>query len=220
MKIVSTEFIVGAVSAKQYPKEPLPEFAFAGRSNVGKSSLIKSLLIRKKLVRISSTPGKTREINFFKINQTMMFADLPGYGFARVTPALQRKWKKMIEEYLTQRIPLLAVVFIVDIRRKPTDLDLVLKEWMEELDKDYILLITKADKISASERAKQVKIIKAAFMGKNALGFTVYSAKNHTGRKELWIQLEKLARDNKARLIENFNPFEKPDKDESVETTD
>ena len=220
MKIVSTEFIVGAVSAKQYPKEPLPEFAFAGRSNVGKSSLIKSLLIRKKLVRISSTPGKTREINFFKINQTMMFADLPGYGFARVTPALQRKWKKMIEEYLTQRVPLLAIVFIVDIRRKPTDLDLALKEWLEELDKDYILLITKADKISASERAKQAKIIKAAFMGKNALGFTLYSSKNHTGRKELWIQLEKLARDNKARLIENFNPFEKLDEDESEETPD
>ena len=91
MKIISTEFLVGAVSAKQYPKEDLPEFAFVGRSNVGKSSLIKSLLNRKKLVRISSSPGKTREINFFNINETMMFADLPGYCFARVPPALQKK---------------------------------------------------------------------------------------------------------------------------------
>ena len=194
MKIISTEFLVGAVSAKQYPKEPLPEFAFAGRSNVGKSSLIKSLLNRKKLVRISSTPGKTREINFFKINNAMMFADLPGYGFARVAPALQKKWKKMLEEYLSQRDPLIAIIFIVDIRRKPTELDLTLKEWLEELDRDYILLITKADKLSAAERQKQVKIIKAAFMGENALDFIVYSSKNHTGRKELWSTMENLAR--------------------------
>ena len=194
MKIISTEFLVGAVSARQYSKEPLPEFAFAGRSNVGKSSLIKSLLNRKKLVRISSTPGKTREINFFKINNAMMFADLPGYGFARVAPALQKKWKKMLEEYLGQRDPLIAIVFIVDIRRKPTELDLTLKEWLEELDRDYILVVTKADKLSASERQKQVKIIKTAFMGEHALDFIIYSSKNHTGRKELWSTMEKLAR--------------------------
>jgi GTP-binding protein len=194
MKIVSTEFLVGAVSSKQYPKNPLPEFAFVGRSNVGKSSLIKSLLNRKKLVRISSSPGKTREINFFKINDAMMFADLPGYGFARVTPALQKKWKIMIEEYLSKREPLVAIVFIVDIRRNPTELDLTLKEWLEELDRDYILLITKSDKLSSSERQKQTKKIKAAFTGKNALGFIVYSSKNNMGRKELWSQLEKLAR--------------------------
>ena len=88
MKVNNTEFITGAVSAKQYPKESYPEFAFVGRSNVGKSSLIRSLLNRKKLVRISSTPGKTREINFFRINEKFMFADLPGYGFARVVPCL------------------------------------------------------------------------------------------------------------------------------------
>ena len=201
MKIISTEFLVGAVSAKQYPKEDLPEFAFVGRSNVGKSSLIKSLLNRKKLVRISSSPGKTREINFFNINETMMFADLPGYGFARVPPALQKKWKTMIEEYLTQRKPLIAIIFIVDIRRKTTELDLTLKEWLEELKRDYILVITKADKISVSERSKQVKQIKAAFMGKNSLGFIVYSSLKHTGRKELWAQLQKLSREDKKALF-------------------
>ena len=201
MKIISTEFLVGAVSAKQYPKEDLPEFAFVGRSNVGKSSLIKSLLNRKKLVRISSSPGKTREINFFNINETMMFADLPGYGFARVSPALQKKWKTMIEEYLTQRKPLIAIIFIVDVRRKPTELDLTLKEWLEELDRDYILVITKADKISASERSKQVKQIKATFLGKNSLGFSVYSSLKHTGRKELWAQLQKLGRKDKKTLF-------------------
>lgn len=193
MKVINTEFVTGAVSSKQYPKEPFPEFAFVGRSNVGKSSLIRSLLNRKKLVRISSTPGKTREINFFRINEKLMFADLPGYGFARVTPALQKKWKQMIEEYLINREPLMAIVFIVDIRRKPTELDITLKEWLEDLDRNYILVITKSDKLSGVERSKQTKIIKSAFMGENALASVTYSSKNHLGRKELWSQLQKLA---------------------------
>ena len=192
MKVTNTEFITGAVSAKQYPKESYPEFAFVGRSNVGKSSLIRSLLNRKKLVRISSTPGKTREINFFRINEKFMFADLPGYGFARVTPSLQKQWKKMIEEYLINREPLVAIVFIVDIRRKPTELDLTLKEWLEDLGRNYILVITKSDKLSGAERSKQTKLIKSAFMGKNALAAVTYSSKNHLGRKELWSQLQKL----------------------------
>ena len=193
MKVINTEFVTGAVSSKQYPKEPFPEFAFVGRSNVGKSSLIRSLLNRKKLVRISSTPGKTREINFFRINEKLMFADLPGYGFARVTPALQKKWKQMIEEYLINREPLMAIVFIVDIRRKPTELDITLKEWLEDLDRNYFLVITKSDKLSGVERSKQTKIIKSAFMGANALAAVTYSSKNHLGRKELWSQLQKLA---------------------------
>ena len=194
MKVINTEFVTGAVSSKQYPKEAFPEFAFVGRSNVGKSSLIRSLLNRKKLVRISSTPGKTREINFFRINEKFMFADLPGYGFARVTPALQKKWKQMIEEYLINREPLMAIVFIVDIRRKPTELDITLKEWLEDLDRNYFLVITKSDKLSGVERSKQTKIIKSAFMGANALAAVTYSSKNHLGRKELWSQLQKLAR--------------------------
>ena len=193
MKVINTEFLTGAVSAKQYPKEPYPEFAFVGRSNVGKSSLIRSLLNRKKLVRISSTPGKIREINFFKINEALMFADLPGYGFARVTPALQKKWKTMIEEYLVHRESLSAIIFIVDIRRKPTELDLTLKEWLEDLGRYYILAITKADKLSGTERSKQTKIIKNAFMGENALASVTYSSKNHTGRKELWSQIQKIS---------------------------
>ena len=193
MKVINTEFVTGAVSSKQYPKEAIPEFAFVGRSNVGKSSLIRSLLNRKKLVRISSTPGKTREINFFRINEKLMFADLPGYGFARVTPALQKKWKQMIEEYLINREPLMAIVFIVDIRRKPTELDITLKEWLEDLGRNYILVITKSDKLSGVERSKQTKLIKSAFMGENALAAVTYSSKNHLGRKELWSQLQKLA---------------------------
>ena len=200
-KVITTEFVTGAVSAKQYPKDSHPEFAFVGRSNVGKSSLIRSLLNRKKLVRISSTPGKTREINFFRINDTLMFADLPGYGFARVTPALQKKWKTMIEEYLTTRDPLLAIVFIVDIRRKPTELDLTLKEWLEGLGRPYILIITKSDKLSGTERSKQTKIIKAAFKGDQTLATVTYSSKNHLGRKELWSEIQKLISEKKRKEL-------------------
>ena len=200
-KVITTEFVTGAVSAKQYPKDSHPEFAFVGRSNVGKSSLIRSLLNRKKLVRISSTPGKTREINFFRINDTLMFADLPGYGFARVTPALQKKWKTMIEEYLTKRDPLLAIVFIVDIRRKPTELDLTLKEWLEDLGRPYILIITKSDKLSGTERSKQTKIIKAAFKGDQTLATVTYSSKNHLGRKELWSEIQKLISEKKRKEL-------------------
>ena len=201
MKVITTEFLTGAVSAKQYPKELYPEFAFVGRSNVGKSSLIRSLLNRKKLVRISSTPGKTREINFFRINDTLMFADLPGYGFARVTPALQKKWRTMIEEYLTNRDPLTAIVFIVDIRRKPTELDLTLKEWLEDLGRPYILIITKSDKLSGTERSKQTKIIKAAFKGDQTLATVTYSSKNHLGRKELWSEIQKLISETKRKEL-------------------
>ena len=205
MKVNNTEFITGAVSAKQYPKESYPEFAFVGRSNVGKSSLIRSLLNRKKLVRISSTPGKTREINFFRINEKFMFADLPGYGFSRVTPSLKKQWKKMIEEYLINREPLVAIVFIVDIRRKPTELDLTLKEWLEDLGRNYILVITKSDKISGTERSKQTKIIKAAFTGNNALGMVAYSSRSNLGRKELWGQIKKVAYDkNDPTSLEVF----------------
>ncbi|SVE04624.1 uncharacterized protein METZ01_LOCUS457478, partial [marine metagenome] len=119
MKIISAEFMTGAVSCRQYPDFGYPELAFVGRSNVGKSSLINSLLNRKKLVKISQTPGKTQEINFFKINNDFIFTDLPGYGFARVPQSVQKRWKKMIEDYLLKRETLLAVIFIIDLRRNP-----------------------------------------------------------------------------------------------------
>ncbi|MDP7557381.1 MAG: ribosome biogenesis GTP-binding protein YihA/YsxC [Nitrospinaceae bacterium] len=186
MKIVSAEFMTGAVSSRQYPESGCPELAFVGRSNVGKSSLINSLLNRKKLVKTSQTPGKTQEINFFKVNGDFIFADLPGYGFARVPPAVQKRWKKMIEEYLLKRGSLLAVVFIIDMRRNPSPLDLDLKEWLEACDVDYILVGTKADKLSKSELKKQgIKLNKAYFDGEKD-ELLIYSSKSGRGRKELW----------------------------------
>ncbi len=186
MKIVSAEFMTGAVSCRQYPEPEWSELAFVGRSNVGKSSLINSLLNRKKLVKTSQTPGKTQEINFFKVNGDFIFADLPGYGFAKVPPAVQKRWKKMIEEYLLNRETLLAVVFIIDMRRNPSPLDLDLKNWLEACDVDYILVGTKADKLSQTELKKQGRKLNDAYFEGEEGKLLIYSSKNGRGRKELW----------------------------------
>ena len=186
MKIVSAEFMTGAVSCRQYPEPEWSELAFVGRSNVGKSSLINSLLNRKKLVKTSQTPGKTQEINFFKVNGDFIFADLPGYGFAKVPPAVQKRWKKMIEEYLLNRETLLAVVFIIDMRRNPSPLDLDLKNWLEACHVDYILVGTKADKLSQTELKKQGRKLNDAYFEGEEGKLLIYSSKNGRGRKELW----------------------------------
>ena len=186
MKIFSAEFITGAVSCKQYPDSVCPELAFVGRSNVGKSSLINSLLNRKKLVKTSQTPGKTQEINFFKINNNFIFADLPGYGFAKVPQIVRKHWKKMIEDYLLKRETLLAVIFIIDMRRNPSPLDLDLKTWLESHDIEYLLIATKMDKLSQSEASKQVKKLNVAYFNEGEDKLLVYSSKSGRGRKELW----------------------------------
>jgi GTP-binding protein len=206
MKIYSAQFLTGAVSAKQYPKVSHPEFAFAGRSNVGKSSLLKSLLNRKKLVRTSATPGKTQEINFFEINEKLIFTDLPGYGFAKVPASVQRKWQHMIEQYVLKRVTLTALIFIVDLRRDPTPLDLELKEWLDANGIRYILVATKSDKLSAGERSKQTRKIKQAFCTEDdSEKLVVYSSKNNQGRKELWSQITKLANLQNTRTQEEAN---------------
>ena len=186
MKIFSAEFLTGAVSCKQYPDSVCPELAFVGRSNVGKSSLINSLLNRKKLVKTSQTPGKTQEINFFKINDSFVFADLPGYGFAKVPQIVRKHWKKMIEDYLLKRETLLAVIFIIDMRRNPSPLDLDLKTWLETHDIEYLLIATKMDKLSQSEASKQVKKLNVAYFNEGEDKLLVYSSKSGRGRKELW----------------------------------
>jgi len=189
MKIVSAEFMTGAVSSRQYPTSTYPELAFVGRSNVGKSSLINSLLNRKKLVKTSQTPGKTQEINFFKVNDDLIFADLPGYGFAKVPAPVRNRWKKMIESYLLKRKSLVAVVLIVDVRRNPSPLDIDLQRWLHACGVEYIMVATKADKLSQSEINKQVREINGTFFGEREGDAILYSSKSGRGKKELWSRI-------------------------------
>ena len=189
MKITSAEFLTGAVSYKQYPDSAYPELAFAGRSNVGKSSLINSLLNRKKLVKTSQTPGKTQEINFFKINNDFIFTDLPGYGFAKVPQPVRKRWGKMIEDYLLKRETLLAVIFIIDLRRRPSQLDLSLQRWLEVHEVEYLLVGTKVDKLSQSEIKKQKDKLNVAYFDGGEGELLVYSSKSSRGRKELWSEI-------------------------------
>ena len=181
MKIISAKFLTGAVSCKQYPDSVCPELAFVGRSNVGKSSLINSLLNKKKLVKTSQTPGKTQEINFFKINNDFIFVDLPGYGFAKVPQSVQKRWKKMIEDYLLRRKTLLAVIFIIDLRRNPSPLDLDLQRWLEACEVEYLLVGTKVDKLSQSEAKKQVNKLNVAYFNKGEDKLLAYSSKSSRG---------------------------------------
>ena len=189
MKITSAEFLTGAVSYKQYPDSAYPELAFAGRSNVGISSLINSLLNRKKLVKTSQTPGKTQEINFFKINNDFIFTDLPGYGFAKVPQPVRKRWGKMIEDYLLKRETLLAVIFIIDLRRRPSQLDLNLQRWLEAHGVEYLLVGTKVDKLSQSEIKKQKDKLNVAYFDGGEGELLVYSSKSSRGRKELWSEI-------------------------------
>jgi GTP-binding protein len=186
VKILSAKYMTSAVRPDQYPKPLLPEIAFVGRSNVGKSSLINTLLNRKGLVKTSSTPGKTQTINFFQVNDQLVFADLPGYGFAKVPAKVQKTWQKMIEDYLLNREALKAVIFIIDVRRNPTQVDLQMRNWLEENQIDYALAVTKTDKVSKKERKIQLKKIREVYLFEEEKSFIPFSSKSHEGRKESW----------------------------------
>src|SRR5215470_169110 len=152
MKISTATFVASAVSPAQYPRQPLPEVAFAGRSNVGKSSLINILVHRKNLVKTSATPGKTRAINFFLVNQRFLFVDLPGYGYARVPREMQASWRPMVETYLQQRTTLRAVVHVVDLRHAPTPQDQQLRSWLLHHGIHVVTVATKADQVPRGQR--------------------------------------------------------------------
>ena len=192
MLIKSAEFMTSAVRPQQYPAPDLPEFAFAGRSNVGKSSLINTLVSRRKLVQTSSAPGKTRLINFFRVNEAFMLVDLPGYGYARVSEVERRKWRPMIEQYLSGRESLKAVVVILDIRRTPNEEDAQLLNWLDRQEIPSVLIVTKTDKLSKTSQAKQRALISAA-LEVEPDELVLFSAKTRQGRQELWRILVDLA---------------------------
>lgn len=186
IKLRNMEMVISAVSGKQYPDEGLPEIAIGGRSNVGKSSLINNLLNRRNFARTSSKPGKTRTLNFYRINDEFFIVDLPGYGYARVTEAEQLKWGKMIDEYLHTRNMLAGVLHLVDIRHRPTELDIMFYDWLKHAGFHGIVIATKADKISRGKRKERFnEIIETLGMEYDDL-LIPYSSVTGMGRAEVW----------------------------------
>lgn len=185
MIIQSANFTTSAPRLSACPDSTWPEIAFAGRSNVGKSSLINTLLNRRGLVRTSSTPGRTQMLNFFAINESLHFVDLPGYGFARAPRAERERWQPMIRDYLGRRQNLKAVVWLLDSRREPSKEDLQFLDWLEEAEKPTIPVVTKVDKLSRNELARQLAVITRTTGLEREL-FTTFSSVTREGCAELW----------------------------------
>jgi len=185
MKIISAEFIKSATKPSEYPRGNFPEIAIAGRSNVGKSSLINALVNRKNLAKTSSSPGRTQLINFFLVNGKFSLVDLPGYGYARVPLQVRKTWKPMVESYLQTRKEIRLVILILDARRGSSADDLALLDWLDYHKIPSLIALTKADKLSQLERARQKKALAdvSLFSGK-PLSF--FSAVTGEGKEELW----------------------------------
>lgn len=190
IKNVSLETVIGVTS--KIPQNHMPEIAFAGKSNVGKSSLINALMNRKSLARTSAQPGKTQTINFYNINNEMYFVDLPGYGYAKVSIAEKEKWGKMIERYLRQSKMLMAVFLLIDIRHEPSANDRQMYEWIEANGFEPIIIATKSDKITRSQLAKHVKMVREGLAVKKDTMLIPFSAKSKQGREEIYALIDRL----------------------------
>ncbi len=178
----NVSFLKSITNIKDKPTPKLPELAVVGRSNVGKSSLINSIFNQKKLAKISSTPGKTRLINYFLVNNKFYFVDLPGYGFARVSKQDTEKWKKMIENYLKDNSELRLVLLLVDSRRGIMQIDITTMDWLSYYQINYKIVLTKVDKISNNELSKTKSKVIEQIEDENVM---VFSSKNGKGRNEL-----------------------------------
>ena len=181
---VELETVCGVTST--LPENTLPEFAFAGKSNVGKSSLINALMNRKALARTSSQPGKTQTINFYNINGALYYVDLPGYGYAKVPQSEKVKWGKMIENYLHTSKKLQAVFLLIDIRHDPSANDKMMYDWMVYQGFTPIIIATKLDKIKRSQIQKNVKAIREGLKVKPGTVIIPFSSETKQGRDELW----------------------------------
>jgi GTP-binding protein len=182
-RVPLAEFIVSAGSASDFPDSGLPEVVFAGRSNVGKSSLINNLTKSKGLARISSTPGKTQCINFYRIDRACYFVDLPGFGYAKTGKAISRQWKQLIEQYFNDRSTIVLVLQLVDARIAPTELDRKLADWLDHLRVKRRIVATKVDKLSGNQVTQQRREISGAF---GEIPVILCSATSGTGCPEIW----------------------------------
>ena len=183
------------------PENVLPEIAFAGRSNVGKSSLLNRLMRRKSFARVSNTPGRTREIHFFNVNHTFVLADLPGYGYARISKARKAEWRPLIEGYLSESTALRGVVLLLDIRRVPTDDDRVMLDFLADLGVPTILAATKVDKVRAVDVDARVEML-ASEVGTEPDQIVPFSATTGRGRDELAAALLALLAQPDWRTVE------------------
>lgn len=189
MKIRSAEITMSAVNRSQYPDEDIPEIALVGRSNVGKSSTVNTLLNRRNFARTSQTPGKTRTINFYLINQEFYFVDLPGYGYAKIAKSEKEKWGAIMERYLQEREELCAIFLLVDIRHEPTNDDVMMYEWIKHFGYNCVVIATKSDKISRGQYQKHMSIIRKKLqMDPNEKILPISSLKK-TGVEEIWNEI-------------------------------
>lgn len=186
MKITKAEFVTSAVAPEHYPIHELPEVALAGRSNVGKSSFINKICQRKALARTSSKPGKTQTLNFFNINDEIMFVDVPGYGYAKVSKTEREKWGVMMEQYLTSQSALRGVVLLVDIRHEPTGDDVTMYNFLKHYEIPVIVVATKLDKIKKAQRQKHEAAVKRKLQFDPSDRFVAFSAETAEGKDEAW----------------------------------
>lgn len=193
MILRSIEFITSAVKVTDYPKDKLPQVVFAGRSNVGKSSFINSILSVKNIARVSQTPGKTRLINFFMVNKEFYLVDIPGYGYANVSKQELIKFAEMIDEYLANSHIALGVL-LLDIRRIPSEDDLLMYNYFKQVGFNTLIVLTKADKLSNNQKQKQIKLIKDKLqVGENMI---TYSTQTKENRDKIWELIQKAVENN------------------------
>ncbi len=186
MKIISAKCTISAVGPNQYPNTGYPEIVMVGRSNVGKSSLINSLCARRALARTSNQPGKTQTINYFAINEQLYLVDLPGYGYAETSKGKRSEWGEFITNYLRNRYIIALIVHLIDLRHDPMKNDKNASEWLMRLNIPYVIVGTKADKISRSRRPAHIAAIRKGLMLPAHVPALIYSSETGEGRDELW----------------------------------
>ncbi|GER66161.1 putative GTP-binding protein EngB [Weizmannia acidilactici] len=191
MKVNEAELVISAVRQEQYPDGHLPEFALAGRSNVGKSSFINKMINRKALARTSSKPGKTQTLNFYKIENSLYFVDVPGYGFAKVSKKEREKWGNMIETYITTRKQLKAVILIVDLRHPPTKADRMMYDFLKYYKVPCLVVATKADKIPKGKWASHLKTARETLEMEKEDEIILFSSETGEGKDKVWASLMK-----------------------------
>lgn len=190
MQVNHAELVISAVRPNQYPEDSVPEIALAGRSNVGKSSFINRMIERIGLARTSSQPGKTQTLNFYNINNEFRFVDVPGYGYARVSKSERIKWGSMIEHYILNRENIRLLLLLMDIRHEPTELDIAMKEFADEAEIPYAIVLTKLDKIKKNQLNKHLSIYKKSLNLPTVDALFYFSSETGEGSEDIWDIIE------------------------------